>query len=304
VIFEREIAANTVFSASYVGSLGRHLPTFVDTNLSPPDTTKTFTITGGPFGGQSFVLPIFPTTRPNPNFAQITEIRSSIKSEYNAMVLQVNRRFTRGLQFQGSYTLSRATDTGQVSQTFTANNVPFNVFDLSSESGLANFDSKHKVSVSAVWAPKPFGDDQKVGRAIFNGFTLAPVFYAFSGSPFSAGLSVSGAGGAGGLNQSGGTTRFPLLPRNSFRRPKIVNVDMRLSRRFHFKEDTALEFLVEGFNIFNRTQVTNVNTTLYNVAFGTGAFTVPTTGAFRDVTETGATLFRERQIQLAVRFQF
>jgi hypothetical protein len=303
VIFEREIAANTIFSASYVGSLGRHLPTFVDTNLSQPDTTKTFTITGGPFGGQSFVLPIFPTTRPNTNFAQITEIRSSIKSEYNALVLQVNRRFTRGLQFQGSYTRSRATDTGQVSQTFTANNIPFNVFDLSSESGLANFDSKHKVSVSAVWSPNPFGDDNRVGRALLNGFTLAPVFYAFSGSPFSAGLSVSGAGGPGGLNQSGGTTRFPLLPRNSFRRPKIVNVDMRLSRRFHFKEDTALEFLVEGFNIFNRTQVTNVNTTLYNVNFGTGAFTVPTQ-AFMDVTETGATLFRERQVQLAVRFQF
>jgi outer membrane receptor protein involved in Fe transport len=301
-ILEREIAANTVASFSFVGSLGRRLPTFVDTNLSPPTTTKTFTISGGPFGGQSFVLPIFPTTRPNTNFAQITEIRSSIKSEYSAAVFQVNRRFTRGLQFQGSYTLSRATDTGQISAAFPANNVPFNVFDLSSESGLSNFDSKHKVSVSAVWTPKPFGDDNKVGRAIFNGFTLAPVFYAFSGSPFSGGLSVSGAGGPGGLNQSGGTTRFPLLERNSFRRPKIVNFDMRLSRRFHFNEATALEFLVEGFNVFNRTQVTNVNTTFYNVNFGTGVFTFNT--PFQDTTEAGATLFRERQVQLAVRFQF
>ena len=301
-ILEREIAPNTVASVSYIGSLGRRLPTFVDTNLSQPNTTKTFTITGGPFDGQSFVLPIFPTTRPNTNFAQITEIRSSIKSEYNALVTQVNRRFTRGLQFQGSYTLSRATDTGQSSVTFTTNNIPFNVFDLSSEGGLSNFDSKHKVSISAVWTPTPFGDDQKVGRAIFNGFTLAPVFYAFSGSPFSGGLSVSGAGGAGGLNQSGGTTRFPLLERNSFRRPKIVNFDMRLSRRFHFDEARALEVLVEGFNVFNRTQVTNVNTTFYNVNFGTGVFTFNT--PFNSTTEAGATLFRERQVQMAVRFQF
>jgi outer membrane receptor protein involved in Fe transport len=301
-IVEREIAHNTVASVSYVGSLGRRLPTFVDTNLNPPDTTRTFTVSGGPFAGQSVVIPIFPTVRPNTSFTQITEIRSSINSEYNAFILQVNRRFTRGLQFQGSYTRSRSTDTGQVSQTFTANNIPFNVFDLSSESGRSNFDSPHKISISGVWMPKPFGDDNKTGRMLFNGWTLAPVFYAFSGSPYSGGLSVSGAGGAGGVNQSGGTSRFPLLQRNSFRRPRIVNFDMRLSRRLKFSESTNLEFLVEGFNVFNRTQVTNVNSTLYSQSFTTNTFTFNT--PFQSITETGATLFRERQVQLAVRFEF
>ncbi len=301
-ILERQVAHNTVASISFVGSLGRRLPTFVDTNLSPPDTTRTFTVSGGPFGGQTVVLPIFPVARPNPNFAQITEIRSSINSEYEALILQVNRRFTKGLQFQSSYTRSRATDTGQSSVTFTTNNIPFNVFDLSSESGKSNFDSPHKFVASAVWTPTPFGDDNKVARMIFNGFTLAPVFYAFSGSPYSGGLSVSGAGGAGGVNQSGGTSRFPLLPRNSFRRPRIVNFDMRISRRFKFNESAALELLAEGFNVFNRTQVTNVNTTFYSQNFANNTFTYNT--PFQSITETGATLFRERQVQLAVRFEF
>jgi hypothetical protein len=301
-ILEREIARNTVASVSFVGSLGRRLPTFVDTNLGQPTTTRTFSVVGGPFDGQTVVIPIFPVARPNTNFAQLTEIRSSIKSEYEALILQVNRRFTKGLQFQSSYTRSHATDTGQSSVTFTTNNIPFNVFDLSSEAGVSNFDSPHKFVVSAVWTPTPFGDDNKVGRMIFNGFTLAPVFYAFSGSPYSGGLSVSGAAGAGGVNQSGGTNRFPLLPRNSFRRPKIVNFDMRISRRFKFNEGTALEVLAEGFNVFNRTQVTNVNTTLYNQNFATNTFTFNT--PFQSITETGATLFRERQIQFAVRFEF
>ena len=137
---------------------------------------------------------------------------------------------------------------------------------------------------------------------LLNGWTLAPVFYAFSGSPYSAGLSVSGAGGAGGVNQSGGTSRFPLLPRNSFRRPRIVNFDMRLSRRFKFNEGTALELLAEGFNVFNRTQVTNVNSTLYTQNFSNNTFTFNT--PFQSITETGATLFRERQVQFAVRFEF
>ena len=39
MVFEREIARNTVASASVLLSLGRRLPTFVDTNLNPPTST-------------------------------------------------------------------------------------------------------------------------------------------------------------------------------------------------------------------------------------------------------------------------
>ena len=225
-------------------------------------------------------------------------------NRYEAVVAQLNRRFTNGLQFQTSYTFSRATDTGQTSQTFTSNNVPFNVFDLSSEPGVSNFDSPHKFSASVVWSPDFFGDqgDSRVGRAIFNGWTIAPVFLAFSGRPFSGGVSVSGAGGAGGINQSGGANRFPLLSRNSFRQPKIVNMDLRLSRRFKLGETTNIEVLAEAFNLFNRTQVTNVNTTYYNLSYTTNTFT--SNPLFNDITEASSTLFRERQVQLAVRFEF
>ncbi|HVF49249.1 MAG TPA: carboxypeptidase regulatory-like domain-containing protein [Pyrinomonadaceae bacterium] len=312
-IVEREIARNTVISASFVGSIGKNLPTFVDTNLSLPTAQRTINFTNGPFAGGSTVIDFFPTARPNTNFAQITEIRSSITSQYKALVLQANRRFTDGLQFQTNYTLSRATDNGQTSTTFTSNNIPFNAFNPGIEQARANFDSPHKFTASVVWTPDFFGDqgDSKVGRAVFNGFTIAPVFYAFSGSPYTGGISVSGAAGPGGINQSGGFNRLPDLPRNSFRRPKIVNFDLRLSRRFRFDETKNLEFLVEGFNIFNRTQVTNVNTTFYTVTYpaatpanpnpaGTAVFN----SAFGNTTEAGATLFRERQVQLAVRFQF
>ena len=58
------------------------------------------------------------------------------------------------------------------------------------------------------------------------------------------------------MNGSGGATRFALVPRNFFKQPNIWYVDARLSRRFSITEGTKLEFLVEGFNVFNRTQVT------------------------------------------------
>src|SRR5258705_939612 len=86
IVFEREIARNTVVSASVLMSLGRRLPTFVDTNLNFPTQVTPYTIVGGDLNGQIFRFPRF-TSRPNANFGRMTEIRSSIKSEYEALVL-------------------------------------------------------------------------------------------------------------------------------------------------------------------------------------------------------------------------
>ena len=120
---------------------------------------------------------------------------------------------------------------------------------------------------------------------------------------------------AGGQNGSGGTARFTLAPRNFYRLPKIWNLDLRVSRRFHFTESTALEVLIEGFNIFNRTQVTGANSGIYTASTTAGSLTVPASGvltptlangvsSFLVTNAAGGTLFRERQVQFAVRFQF
>jgi len=42
---------------------------------------------------------------------------------------------------------------------------------------------------------------------------------------------------------SGGPTRAFFIPRNNFRRPKTVTVDMRLSKRIRFNEKMNLELL-------------------------------------------------------------
>ncbi|MCA1594521.1 MAG: hypothetical protein LC754_18215, partial [Acidobacteria bacterium] len=227
--------------------------------------------------------------------------------------------------FQASYTLAKAKDNGQTSNAFPATNTPLDPFNpLSGESGTSNFDIRHKFVASAVWTPDFFGDqgESKVGHAIFNGFSIAPIFQYYSGRPLNPGTagSVASQGGissaAGGINGSAGAARFPGALRNSFRAPKAWNMDLRISRRFHFGESRSLELLAEGFNIFNRTQTTDVNNTLYRVGPQSN---VPgcTSSAqlclnadnagnslFGTITEAGGTLFRERQVQLAVRFQF
>jgi hypothetical protein len=316
-------------------SFGRNLPTFVDQNLPAPITgcpipgtlprpCTTYTILNGPFAGQKYDIPLFLGARPNTGFAQMTEIRSTVASRYYGFVAQLNRRLTNGLQFQVNYTRSRAHDTGQVSQTFTANNSPFDATQPSGEEGISNFDVPNKFVVNAVYEPhfKVTGGASKV----LNGWQLSPIVSYYTGVPYTPtisgsfpttclttngctvnGVLVNGANistPGGGQNGSAGSTRFALVKRNSFRLPSIVNFDMRVSRRFHFTESTALEFLVEGFNIFNRTQVTGLNTAIYAAG---GSYQTPTlslTSNFGTVNAAGGTLFRERQVQMAVRFQF
>ena len=97
-----------------------------------------------------------------------------------------------------------------------------------------------------------------------------------------------------------GATRFALVPRNFFKQPNIWYVDARLSRRFAITEGTNIEFLVEGFNVFNRTQVTTVQGTIYNISGTALNFNAP----FASTTGADSTLFRERQVQFAARFEF
>ncbi|HEV8160681.1 MAG TPA: hypothetical protein VGP58_16740, partial [Pyrinomonadaceae bacterium] len=293
LIFEHQIAKNTVVSASYIGSLGRSLPTFVDQNLVRTGTETTFTIVGGPNGGQTFSVPLL--ARTSFGSQAVTEIESSVKSNYNALVLQANRRFTAGLQFQASYTLARSTDTGQTSAAFPAANSPLDVSDRSFDAGTSNFDVRHKFVVSAVYAPTIFkGDNNSIYNYLLNGWSIAPIYVFYSGRPYDG--NVTG----GTLNGTFGDNRLPILQRNAFRVPNVQNLDVRLSKRFRFTEKYKLELLAEGFNVLNRTNVFGVNTTLYTRSGNTLTFNP----AFGQTTGADSTLYRERQIQFAARFQF
>lgn len=320
-IVEREIGRNTIVSASYLLSVGRNLPTFIDVNLPTPiDNPTPFTVFGGPLNGQTFNFPIFATAggaRPNLNFGVITQVQSDIDSQYDALVLQFNRRLTGGLQFQTNYTLAKATDSGQDSVTFSINNAPLNPFNRNLEKGTSSLDIRHRFVASAVYNPGNFFGlgESGFGRAIFNGFTIAPIVQISSGRPFNAGINGNATAPmgttriAGGIFGAGGASRAPFLERNAFRFPYTASVDLRVSRRFNLGETRNIEILAEGFNIFNRQNITNLGTTAYvlsssNTLTFQGEGVAGVTPTFGVPTEAGNTIFRERQIQLAVRFQF
>jgi hypothetical protein len=295
LILEHQIMKNTVVSVSYVGSLGRNLPTFVDENLVQSTTapTKTYTVVGGPADGRTFVLPSY--VRAISTLGSLTRIESTVSSEYNALILQASRRFTDGLQFSVSYTLSKATDTNQNSATFTQTNSPYDIYNRSYDAGYSSLDVRHKFVTNIVWSPKFYkGSSNSFISYIVNGWTLAPIFTFYSGKPFDG--SVSGSS----LNGSNGNNRFPLNARNIYRLPNIINIDARLSKRFRLAESVNLEVLAEVFNIPNRTHVFGENSTLYTLSGSTLNYNT----AFGQTTTTDSTLYRERQVQFSARIQF
>ena len=116
--------------------------------------------------------------------------RPLVDSKYNGLVLQLNRRLNKGLQFQASYTEARATDNGQSSQTFTSANNVLNPFELGLEEATSNFEIRHRFVANAIWSPK-VGAEGTTMNAIFSGFTISPTLAMTSGVPYTATLTAT-----------------------------------------------------------------------------------------------------------------
>jgi len=111
------------------------------------------------------------------------------------------------------------------------------------------------------------------------------------------------------VNGSGGTNRVPFEERNLYKRPTLQNFDLRLGKEFRVKERYRLNLIAEAFNVFNHTNSFGVSTTKFDLI----TFTPPggvATPAFRPrsdfllINSAQSTLYRERQMQVALRFSF
>jgi Carboxypeptidase regulatory-like domain/TonB dependent receptor len=321
IILERQIAKNTAFSVSYLFTKAKNLPAFIDVNLPPPTATKTYTISGGPLNTKTFTVPFFvgygttaTTTRPIANFASIIDMESISSSLYNALVLQIQRRMTDGLAFQANYTRSKATDYGQQFGTFAATFMTVSdPFDLSYDKSISANNIPHKFVGSAVWIPATFFHVAKTGatRAILGDLQISPIVVMSTGYAMAAtiptGFPPSFSTVSNTLFGAGGVAGVPF-ERNVNHRPWTWTTDLRISKRIRFSENTSLELLAEGFNIFNRSNVTAVNTQyISNINFGTtsqtGILTYnPLYGTATTINNTA--IFAPRQIQLGVRLHF
>ena len=297
---DRAIGSNVTVSASYLYSGGKHLPTFVDTNLNPSSSTVEYFVGTTSRG----IFPFYRGVRPDLNINNAIRVSDIVESTYNAMVLQANKRFSNGLLFSANYTLSKSEDTGQNSTTFISNFATMvDPFNNEGERGPSSFDRRHRGVVSFHYAPGFLYGFQVGGTGTFeSGLPLNPTI---SGGVVAA----TGATSTATTNGSGAANRAPFETRNGFRQTGRKTIDMRLSKAFNLGGRRQILALWEAFNVVNWTNYTGFGNTKYRVASSsydaaTNKATVILTedAGFGAPTLASNTLFGPRDMQVGLKF--
>jgi hypothetical protein len=312
---EHELFSNFTLSGIYMATRGQRMPLFRDTNYFPAAQNVTYTVFADPRVGSATTcagaiertvsLPFYPgpsTNRPNAAYGRITAAESVVNTWYHGFVVQAKHRFTRGFQMQASFTVSKAIDNDQISQTFSAANQPLDPANVRQDYSLSNFDQRKRFTASAYWVLPFHGISSRPLRLALDGFQLSGILSLGDGRPYSALISgnPTPSGISTGILGVGGSTRVPWAGRNTLTGPGLATTDMRLARALRFSERMKLELIFEAFNVFNRTNITQINTTKYNLV---NQVLFPRTD-FATTSETGSNLLRERQLQLGARFTF
>jgi hypothetical protein len=326
VTFEKELPMNMSFSASYVVSRALRLPIYVDANLAPATTTRSYDITNLSGATQSTITMPFYSTRLNPQTGVILAGFSDVNSWYNSMVLSVRKQMSHGFEFLANYTLARAIDGGQVAGqfgTFFGTDPPLDPLNRKAEYGSSDLDQRHRFVGSAVYAPRFSKISNKGLKYAVDGFNFSTIITASSGQPLTSNISgfPSGApdgGVTGGLvTNSGGASggRAPFVSRNNIYLPNLYNVDFRIGRDFRIVERLKFTVVGEAFNLFNHPLVTGIGPgsppNVYNyTAAGSGVCAGHTNGCivpnatYPTITQTTTAILGARQLQISARITF
>jgi hypothetical protein len=219
-------------------------------------------------------------------FGSVNAQLSDGTSSYNAMNVELKRRFANNLTFLASYTWSHSIDDSSDLQTLLiAQDV--NRFDLEKADSL--FDQRHRFVFSGVLTSPDRWRSGSGWQKFLSDFTVAPIIELSSGRPFNIITNVDANN-----DQSTQTDRPDVLPdgtlctptippfgtgsvpvgaacsmydvnsagqivfasgglgRNAGRTHSFASVDLRISRAIRFGERFRLDLIAEGFNLFNR----------------------------------------------------
>jgi len=220
---QQQLSPNTSLTVGYVGSHGYHELIGIDANepfpvicpASPCPAMYPATFPAGiantPVPTGTYFVPT--TTKANPAIANTWTWFSEGDSSYNALQVDVNRRFSGGLTLRGVYTFSKVLDDGDSLNATTSGGGPAlasNPFNLRSDRGLGTFDARHVVVANATYAlpvgrgKRFLGGLEGLGNAAVSGWTANSIVTLQGGFPFSPQLSYNPS--------NNGDTRNPVRP--------------------------------------------------------------------------------------------
>jgi Carboxypeptidase regulatory-like domain len=216
-----------------------------------------------------------------PIFTDIFAEDTIANSNYNALEMMLQKRFSRGLQFQAAYTYSKSIDDGS---TFEESLDPFN---YRASRGLSLFNSKQRFVVSYDWelpirkysgfAGKVLDDWEVSGITQFqSGFPIRlnteddtelinSLFFLGTEAPSLVGpLQIENPKKTGGFYLNYNNFQDPPLGQfnNGTQRtlccgPGLADWDFSVHKKISLSETKYLQFRAEIFNVFNHTNYSN-----------------------------------------------
>lgn len=304
-----------LIEVGYVGSQGRQLPVSFDLNQPVP--------------GQTPVA----ARRPVQGFAGIITEQPLGNSNYNALQVKAERRFSRGFSFLAAYTFGKAIDNG--GEQLVGDDQRYrDARNLRLERARSLFDIRHRF-VASYLIDLPVGRGRRIDfnsrilNAIIGDFQLNGITTIRTGTPFTPSLNFSTAGAGVGDNRpdragdgnlpSGertperffditafapaATNTFGNAGKNIITGPGAVNFDLSLFKSFPFGtfgERGEIQFRAEAFNIFNTPQFANPNSQIQG-ANTAGGFVISTNNIGSQITTLAAPM-RELQFGLKILF--
>jgi Carboxypeptidase regulatory-like domain len=268
---EYGLSNNLSVSATYLGVRGVHLQRSRDTNvvgLAP--ATITIANEGTVLSYQRVTGRLFS------NIARSIAFESTANSIYHGLTLELNKRYSRHFQERVAYSWSKAIDdlpdaTAVVPQGSDDAKYVQNPLNIRDDRGLSGNDIRHRLVVSGVWDLGYTSDSSNaVMRAVLGGWSTSYILTVQSGQPYTPTIGLTD------LNNDGNNRndRVPGLGRNTYHLPATWTLDPRISRDVKLREKAKLQFIAEGFNIFNRfnplisSAATTVRTQLFAVTGG------------------------------------
>ncbi|MGH9537983.1 MAG: carboxypeptidase regulatory-like domain-containing protein [Terriglobales bacterium] len=337
---QQEVTPNTSLTVGYVGSHGYHeiigadgnepFPTICPAAPCPANYPATFpgALKNAPVPAGSYYIPAG-TPKANPTIANTWTWFSLGNSNYNALQVDANHRFSHGLSVRGVYTWSKALDNGDSLNATTSANGPAlasNPFNLQADYGLAGYDIRHIGVVSAIYM-LPFGRGQALanslggwGNALVGGWSVNSIVTLQDGFPFTPQLSYNPANNGdtrnpvrpfvnpdftgpvilGNPNQWFNPNAFLQPPANSgfygnlgrdtLIGPGLATWDFSAFKETAIRERLSLQFRAEIFNLLNRANFNTPNLIVFTPSGVSG-----TAGAISSTSTTS------RQVQFGLK---
>jgi outer membrane receptor protein involved in Fe transport len=288
---QHEIAHDFALEVAYVGNQSHHLEREVQPANFPPIAP----------GDTRSVQ----QRRPNPRFSAGNYFDTSGNANYHGLEVKMEKRYSRGYQFQMGYSWSKNIDMDTQDQGGGGSDNPYNYRTMRGRSSI-DFGQRF---VGSFVVELPFGRGKPIGGGvsgvadkIISGWHFTGIVSIQGGFPFTPSLgstdptnsgrsyglrpNVAGTGTVSERNRdhwfniSDFTVPAQYLignaGRNILRGPRIFNNDWSMLKDFHFSERIYLQFRAEYFNAFNVTNLSNPNTSVDLPAVGGKIFSTST----------------------------